>query len=78
VSTQLALTFEQVRAEKERYSRQGELILALLRRGPQVNTALYKIALNASARISELRSRGHKIDAKAMGGGVFIYTLVME
>jgi hypothetical protein len=76
VSTQLSLTFEQVKAEKERYSRQAASILALLRQGPQVNTALYAVAINASARISELRRLGHKIEAKALGGGLFRYELV--
>ena len=55
---QLALDLRQ---EKTRLSRQCETIIGRLCRGRTSNFELYEIALNATARISELRKKGHHI-----------------
>jgi len=55
---QLAL---ELRQEKRRLSKQCAAILERLQRGAASNYELYGIALNATARISELRKKGHVI-----------------
>jgi hypothetical protein len=64
-------------ADKARTSAQRQAILDRLRQGTATNIELYAIALNASARISELRKLGYGITARRVGqNGVFEYRLV--
>jgi hypothetical protein len=59
-----------------RFSRQCAAILVRLRQSPATNRELVQIAMNLTARISDLRAHGLKIEAKPLGGGLFEYRLV--
>jgi hypothetical protein len=63
----------------ERLSRQCAAILERLRRGPATNVELVRIALNHTARISDLRKHGHDIRVtKRNAEGVFWYGLYVN
>lgn len=57
-----------------RLSRQCDLILTRLRRGPACSLELAAIAIKYSGRISDLRARGYTIEA-SHEDGVWFYTL---
>lgn len=68
-----------VAAEDEvRLSKQCVRLLERLQRGPLTNVegVVDLRIMNLTARISELRQAGHKVDAQRGVGGVWLYTLV--
>lgn len=58
------LTFEDVQAEKRRFSRQQTELIERLKRGPATNAELIRIAQRFGARFHELRKRGYRIEEK--------------
>jgi hypothetical protein len=54
----------------------ADRILERLQQGPALNTELVHIAMNLTARVSELRQRGYEIVAERVEAGVFRYRLV--
>lgn len=51
-----------VAQERQRLSRQNAAVLERLRQGPVTNRELAGISLNHTARISELRRAGHRVE----------------
>jgi hypothetical protein len=63
----------------ERARGQEDQILSMLREAGNrgcTNSQLWAICHAVNSRISDLRKRGHKIDATAEGGGVWRYRLI--
>jgi|SRR5579864_608409 len=72
---QASLHFE---AEADREEQRSKILKAL-ESGAKLNTELNEICLRFGARIWELRHDfGHKIKTKAMGAGLYLYTLERE
>jgi hypothetical protein len=61
--------------DRERFARQQDAILDRLRRGPVTNRELAQIALKYTSRVSDLRSRGFRIEARRLPRGLVVYTL---
>ncbi len=61
-----------------RLSRQCRMILTRLQNGPAYNGELAKMALKYTQRISEIREKGYRIEAKSVDAktGLWVYTLL--
>ena len=64
-----------LKKDRPRLTSHNGTILARLRTGPATNVQLNQICFRYSARIHDLRSRGHKIVLERGEGGVNIYRL---
>lgn len=83
--TQAVLDFSRVivtnssvdKQDRARLSKQCQALLERLRRGPLTNMdAVTELRiLNLTARVSELREAGHKVEAKRVDRGLWSYTL---
>ena len=75
--TELLLNPSVAPEDEARLSRQQLRILERLRRGPMTNVeAVMDLrVMNTTARISELRQAGYRIDAQRGAGGVWTYRL---
>lgn len=60
----------------ERFTRQKRAILERLASGPVTNRELAGIALNYTARLSEMADKGVVYRTEDLGGGLVKYTLV--
>lgn len=66
------------RPERKRLSRQNSEILARLEQGPATRRELTEIALNVTARVSELRRHGYNVQVieRDYDSGRTVYALV--
>jgi hypothetical protein len=66
-----------VASDKARSSRQVDLLLTMLRRGPVTNSDLIAAGLyKYTSRISDARKLGHVIDCERREGGLSVYRLI--
>ncbi len=76
--TQLGLNYSVDHRDRERLSKQCVALLERLQRGAVTNVEIVMDMriMNATARISELRQAGYRIDAQRGSAGVWTYRLV--
>jgi hypothetical protein len=68
-------------ADRTRAHAQASTILEMLATGGAqgfTNSQLWAVCHAVNSRISDLRKRGHKIQATAGGGGIWLYRLVVD
>ena len=66
-------------ADRKRADGQADEILAMLSAAGDLgctNSKLWTVCHAVNSRISDLRKRGHRIEAKSKGGGVWRYRVV--
>jgi hypothetical protein len=67
-----------VAVELKRRHAAADRVLARLEQCSALNTELVTIAMNLTARVSELRQRGYQIDAERVSAGVYRYRLIRK